>query len=594
MFEKNSETEFCCIEEMLPAEEEQYKETGGREIKLKNHGPILTQYDEGLLGLNKIFPASENETNNQNINPKRTKKQPPESLPSPKAIEEIVLNRKTAKSSAADFNSDGVPDILWRHYPTGVNGAWLMNGTNYAGSLSLPRVANSNWRMQGAGDFDGDGKEDDIIWRNYENGNNAVWLMEGQNKVGSQTLSSVANLNWRIQGVGNFDNDGNADDILWRNYETGENVVWLMDNGNDNGVSLSPETNLNWQIGGTGDFDSDASTDILWRNYATGANKVQLMNGITEGSEVSLESLADTNWRMSGTGDYNSDGNIDILWRNYETGENKFWLMNGTNKNSEVDLLTVSNLDWEIGLQDSLPEASGNGGGGGGGTALPAVINSSTIKFSPGNDEQAIAATGAASLTIGTQTIYVGTWQASSNNQNPIIASFDSSNPSNNWVKTDYEATGTDGRGLGLFWDGSNLFAAFTTDGTQGSVSEDWRRATGATGQFSWLNSYGSGGGAKVSVVGKLDQTTGDLTDAAYLSALLTNGNSNTLTVTDFSVNNSGNLVVNAESFFNPRNPNGSRMTRVDDSITSPFDYTIELTPDLDTVVSTAAVGWVA
>jgi len=54
------------------------------------------------------------------------------------------------------------------------------------------------------------------------------------------------------------------------------------------------------------------------------------------------------------------------------------------------------------------------------------------------------------------------------------------------------------------------------------------------------------------------------------------------------------NLVVNANSFFHPRNPDGSRMTQVDTSITSPFDYTIELTPDLDTVVSTAAVGWVA
>lgn len=600
LFDKENGTEFVWSEEILPPEQKQYQETGGREIELGNDLQIVTQYDGDLLGLNKIFPASENETNNQTINQNRTKKQPPEPLPSLKAIEEIVLNRKTAKSSAADFNNDGVTDILWRHYPTGVNGAWLLNGTNYAGSLSLPRVANRNWRMQGAGDFDGDGKEDDILWRNYESGNNAVWLMEGQNKVGSQTLTRVANLNWRIQGVGNFDNDGNADDILWRNYETGENAVWLMDNGNDNGVELSSETNLNWQIGGTGDFNSDGSTDILWRNYATGANKVQLMNGTTEGSEVSLESWADTNWRMSGTGDYNSDGNIDILWRNYETGENLFWLMNGTSKDSEVDLFTVSNLDWEIGLQDSLPEASDNGGGGdgggdgGGGTTLPAVINSDTITFSPGDDEQAIAATGAASLTIGTQTIYVGTWQASSNNQNPIIASFDSSNPSNNWVKTDYESTGADGRGLGLFWDGSNLFAAFTTDGTQGSVSQDWRRATGATGQFSWLNSYGSGGGAKISVVGKLDPATGDLTDAAYLSAILNSGNSNTLTVTDLSVNSSGNLVVEASSFFGPRNPDGSRMTQVDTSITSPFDYTIELTPDLDTVVSTAAVGWVA
>ena len=492
------------------------------------------------------------------------------------------------QSSNPDFNGDGLPDILWRHYPSGNNGAWLLNGTNYSSSLNMTREPNSNWRIQGAGDFDGDGREDDILWRNYQNGDNAVWLMDGENKVAGQELAAVSNLNWRIQGVGNFDGDNLEDDILWRNYETGENVVWLMDNGNEVGVALSSETNLNWQIGGTGDFSGDGNSDILWRNYATGENKVQLMNGTTEGSEVSLESLADTNWRMSGTGDYNNDGNIDILWRNYTTGENNFWLMNNTSKNSEVALLSASNLDWEIGLQDSLPEGSGNGGGG----ALPAAMNSEVIKFSPEQNEQAIAATGAANLTIGTQTIYVGTWQASGNNQNPIIASFDSQNPDNNWVKTDYESTGADGRGLGLFWDGTNLFAAFTTDGTQGNSSQDWRRATGATGQFSWLNSYGMGGGTKISVVGRIDPATGDLTDAAYLSAVLANGRTNAFTVTDLSVNGSGNLVVDATSRFHPRNPNGSRMTIVDTSVPQPFDYTIELTPDLDTVVSTSAPGW--
>jgi hypothetical protein len=221
---------------------------------------------------------------------------------------------------------------------------------------------------------------------------------------------------------------------------------------------------------------------------------------------------------------------------------------------------------------------------------VPAVISSDTIKFSPGDSQEAIAASGAPSITIGTQTIYIGTWQESSNNQDPIVASFDSANSNNNWIRTDYESTGADGRGYGLFWDGDDLYAAFSTDGTQGSSSEDFRRAA-ADAQQSWLRSYGSGGGAKIGVVAKLDETSGEMTDAAFLSSLLSNGNSNSLAITDLSVSDSGNLLVEADSWFSPRNPDGSRMTQVA-SGSSPFDYTVEIAPDLSRVVSTSAVGW--
>ncbi|MGD1804093.1 DUF4347 domain-containing protein [Dapis sp. BLCC M126] len=223
--------------------------------------------------------------------------------------------------------------------------------------------------------------------------------------------------------------------------------------------------------------------------------------------------------------------------------------------------------------------------------ATPAEITSDVIKFTPSDTEAEIAAKGGPSIEIGTQTIYIGTWQESSNNQDPIIASFDDINPANNWIRTDYESTGADGRGNGLFWDGDDLYAVFSTDGTQGSPSEDFRRAASDATQ-SWLRSYGQGGGAKVSVVARIDELTGEMTDAAFFSAVLNSGNSNTLTVTDLSINSDNNLVVEANAFFGPRNPDGSRMTQVDTSLGSPFDYTVEITQSLEEVISTAAVGW--
>ncbi|MFE4107198.1 DUF4114 domain-containing protein [Almyronema epifaneia] len=224
-------------------------------------------------------------------------------------------------------------------------------------------------------------------------------------------------------------------------------------------------------------------------------------------------------------------------------------------------------------------------------TTLLTSFSDSVVKFSPADSEATIAALSGSKIVLGDQTIYIGTQQVSANNQNPIISLFDSSNPLNNWTRTDYEITGADGRGIGLAWTGSELYGVFTVDGTQGSPSEDFRRES-QDAQQTWLRSYGQGGGPTVSVIGRIDLATGELVDAAYLSALLSNGNSNTLVVNDIAVNNAGNLVVSADSYFSPRRPNGSAMQQVG-SGSSPFAYTVEILPNLKQVVSTQANGWV-
>jgi hypothetical protein len=234
---------------------------------------------------------------------------------------------------------------------------------------------------------------------------------------------------------------------------------------------------------------------------------------------------------------------------------------------------------------DDLPSASSDP------QPIPArlSISATTTKFSPSDSELAIAATGAATIQLGSQTLYIGTQQVTSLNQNPILTSFDSSNPSKNWVKTNYEVTGTDGRGYGLFWSGTDLYAIFSVDGTQGTPDQDFRRVSGGATQ-SWLHSYGAGGGAKVAVLARLNLATGDLTEAVYLSAI-NSGKSNSLAVTSLTTNSAGNLVVSAQSYYAPRRPDGTAMTQMTTD-GSPFEYKLEITPELKTVISTAAIGW--
>ena len=225
-------------------------------------------------------------------------------------------------------------------------------------------------------------------------------------------------------------------------------------------------------------------------------------------------------------------------------------------------------------------------------TKVVSDISGQVNKFTPSTSETELAASGADRITIGTQTIYIGTQQVTSINQNPIIRSVDPVNASNNWLRTDIETTGTDGRGLGLVWTGEALYGVFSVDGTQGSPSEDFRRAADGA-QQNWLKSFGPGGGKKIAVIGQIDPATGDLKKAAHLSAVLGSGATNSLDVKGITVNKAGNLVVSASSFSNPRRPDGSPLTKnPGNTAGSPFDYTLEVLPDLSKVVSTSAPGW--
>jgi hypothetical protein len=217
-------------------------------------------------------------------------------------------------------------------------------------------------------------------------------------------------------------------------------------------------------------------------------------------------------------------------------------------------------------------------------------VNSKTVKLTSKMTFQQAAASGAARVDVGKRTLFIGTRQVTSINQDPIILAYEGGKLK--WANTKYETTGTDGRGYGLFYNGKNLYAAFSVDGTQGTPSQDFRRVSGGAAQ-PWMRSYGTGGGAKVAVVAKLDPATGNLQSAVYLSAINTSGKSNSFAVKGMVMSGS-NLWVNGVSYFAPRKLDGKPMQQVDKTKTSPFSYNITLTPDLKSGVKVSASGWKA
>lgn len=185
----------------------------------------------------------------------------------------------------------------------------------------------------------------------------------------------------------------------------------------------------------------------------------------------------------------------------------------------------------------------------------------------------AMAQSGAASVTFGSSTIYVGWSQVSATNQDPFIARVNGGAIA--WCLA-AEAQSPDGRAYGVAWDGgSSLYAVYSVVG--GGTAFD--------GKGGWLPSYGaggSGGGPVVSVIARHDPTSGAIQRATFIPAqLASTGKINTLSPRAFTVTSDGSIEFLGAPAFAPLNPDKTRMCAPGSEY--PSGYLVRFPPDLGT-----------
>jgi hypothetical protein len=195
--------------------------------------------------------------------------------------------------------------VVWQNVADGRVSVWLLNGTALIGGYVIGQVTDLQWRIRAVADIDGDGRVD-LFWHHQGNGTLAVWRLNGAAVLDARLFNApaVVDPNWLLVGVADFDDNGSVD-LLWHHQGDGSIGVWLMSGTSmTGGMSTTPGrvADLNWRIRGVGDINRDGHADLLWQHVSDGRIAAWVMNGLTlvSGATLVPSQVVDTNWRIAG------------------------------------------------------------------------------------------------------------------------------------------------------------------------------------------------------------------------------------------------------------------------------------------------------
>jgi hypothetical protein len=240
----------------------------------------------------------------------------------------------TCKSGLGNYNGDGQQDVLWQnnstdqvtvHYFDGTQGMTLISW-NWLNSTGEP----SGWVLVGAADFDGNGVPD-LVWEYMPTGQVTVNYYGGPGGatfLGWNWLSEHGNPGWTVVAVADMNNDG-VPDLIWQNTTT--NQVTVNYYGGPGGATLVGWNWLNsggepagWHVVAAADFDGNGTPDLVWQYTPTRQVTVHYYGGIGGATYQGwnwLNQAGDPGWTVVGANDFNGDGVPDLVWQNDTTAQ---------------------------------------------------------------------------------------------------------------------------------------------------------------------------------------------------------------------------------------------------------------------------------
>jgi RHS repeat-associated protein len=238
-----------------------------------------------------------------------------------------------------DFNGDGRADLLWRDGNTGALEIQLIDGSSVLRTslLSLTidvdsKIASSVTAYGAQGnsrpDLGGDGKSD-ILWRKTAaEGYVSLWEMDGRSTAATWTMFSVADQNWQIKAAADFNGD-RKDDLIFYNASTGSVLLDEMNGPSVAAASQVASLPPGWNITAAGSFDGDRAADIVLINSQTQEVRMWRMTGKNIDFDAHVGVLENGLWKLTGIADFNGDGRMDLLFM-HPDGRVGIWWMEGS------------------------------------------------------------------------------------------------------------------------------------------------------------------------------------------------------------------------------------------------------------------------
>lgn len=195
----------------------------------------------------------------------------------------------------------------------------------------------------------------DLLWRNRQTGANVVWEMVDTVVLAYHESPVALPGDWEAVGVGNLLSGTHA--VVWRNQATGENGVWQ--GRSSVFFPLPVVADQAWEIAAVGDLVGEPYADLVWRNASTGAIGVWEMDpNLNVANWHPLPRVEDSAWDIVGIGQLAGSTRPDIAWRNTVTGENGVWEMEGASVTRRHGINQVADTLWVI---DAVGDFAGSG-----------------------------------------------------------------------------------------------------------------------------------------------------------------------------------------------------------------------------------------
>lgn len=233
--------------------------------------------------------------------------------------------------SLSDFDGNKVPDLVWQNQSTrqvtvnyyGGNGGATLQGWNWLNMADAP-----GWHVAAVADFNRDGVPD-LVWVNDSSRQVTVHYYGGSGGVVLQSwnwLDETGEPGWSVVGAADFNGDG-VPDLVWQNDSTRQIVVHYY--GGSGGAVQQGAATLDtgvsgWHVAAIADFNGDGVPDLVWQNDSTGEATVHYYGG-TGGTILQgwnwLNRSPVSGWHIAFAADFNNDGVPDLVWQSDSTGQ---------------------------------------------------------------------------------------------------------------------------------------------------------------------------------------------------------------------------------------------------------------------------------